>query len=161
VAPAAASHSRANYPNASPVRPTRARSRVRCISIATSRSSLDWFRDSSETAPPRRAGSRLRRFPQEMRPRTTGGAVTWSCSSGFGAAWRCRRERWRYTIVCGKQRWTSSGLSTRGNRCRCLGYGRSSRASRLQHIVTEESKHRVGDEFTVHQGCPMSDTILR
>ena len=26
---------------------------------------------------------------------TTGGVATCSCSSGFGAAWRCRRERWR------------------------------------------------------------------
>lgn len=25
----------------------------------------------------------------------TGGCATWSCSSGFGAAWRCRRDRWR------------------------------------------------------------------
>ena len=31
---------------------------------------------------------------------TTGGGVTCSCSSGLGAAWRCRRERWRYTVVC-------------------------------------------------------------
>ena len=30
----------------------------------------------------------------------TEGSVTWSCSSGLGAAWRCRRERWRYTVVC-------------------------------------------------------------
>ena len=33
---------------------------------------------------------------------TTGGGVTCSCSSGFGAAWRWRRERWRYTVVCDK-----------------------------------------------------------
>ena len=26
---------------------------------------------------------------------TTGGVATCSCSSGFGAAWRWRRERWR------------------------------------------------------------------
>ncbi len=26
---------------------------------------------------------------------TTGGVVRCSCSSGLGAAWRCRRERWR------------------------------------------------------------------
>lgn|SRR6185436_7511600 len=32
----------------------------------------------------------------------TRGGVTCSCSSGFGAAWRCRRERWRYTVVCDK-----------------------------------------------------------
>ena len=30
----------------------------------------------------------------------TGGSVTCNCSSGLGAAWRCRRERWRYTVVC-------------------------------------------------------------
>ena len=33
---------------------------------------------------------------------TTGGGVTWSCSRGLGAAWRWRRERWRYTVVCDK-----------------------------------------------------------
>ena len=33
---------------------------------------------------------------------TTEGGVTCSCSSGFGAAWRWRRERWRYTVVCDK-----------------------------------------------------------
>src|SRR5688572_17450199 len=31
--------------------------------------------------------------------RTTGFG-TCNCSSGLGAAWRCRRERWRYTGVC-------------------------------------------------------------
>jgi len=36
---------------------------------------------------------------------TTGGAVRCSCSSGLGAAWRCRRERWRYTVVCDKSAW--------------------------------------------------------
>jgi hypothetical protein len=39
---------------------------------------------------------------------TTGGGVTCSCSSGRGAAWRCRRERWRYTVVCDKSAWPSS-----------------------------------------------------
>ena len=33
---------------------------------------------------------------------TTGGGVTCSCSRGLGAAWRWRRERWRYTVVCDK-----------------------------------------------------------
>ena len=33
---------------------------------------------------------------------TTTGGVTCSCSSGLGAAWRWRRERWRYTVVCDK-----------------------------------------------------------
>jgi hypothetical protein len=33
---------------------------------------------------------------------TTGGGVTCSCSRGWGAAWRWRRERWRYTVVCDK-----------------------------------------------------------
>ena len=33
---------------------------------------------------------------------TTSGAVTCSCSSGLGAAWRWRCERWRYTVVCDK-----------------------------------------------------------
>jgi hypothetical protein len=33
---------------------------------------------------------------------TTGGGVTCSCSRGMGAAWRCRRDRWRYTVVCDK-----------------------------------------------------------
>ena len=40
--------------------------------------------------------------------RTTGGGVTCSCSSGLGAAWRCRRERWRYTVVCDRSAWPSS-----------------------------------------------------
>ena len=31
---------------------------------------------------------------------STTGVGTRSCSSGFGAAWRCRRERCRYTVVC-------------------------------------------------------------
>ena len=38
---------------------------------------------------------------------TTGGGVTCSCSSGLGAAWRCRRERWRYTVVCDRSAWPS------------------------------------------------------
>jgi hypothetical protein len=36
---------------------------------------------------------------------TTGGVVRCSCSSGLGAAWRCRRERWRYAVVCDKSAW--------------------------------------------------------
>ena len=39
---------------------------------------------------------------------TTGGGVTCSCSSGIGAAWRCRRDRWRYTVVCDRSAWPSS-----------------------------------------------------
>ncbi len=39
---------------------------------------------------------------------TTGGGVTCSCSRGMGAAWRCRRDRWRYTVVCDKSAWPSS-----------------------------------------------------
>ena len=39
---------------------------------------------------------------------TTGGGVTCSCSSGLGAAWRCRRDRWRYTVVCDRSAWPSS-----------------------------------------------------
>ena len=31
---------------------------------------------------------------------TTGGGVTCNCSSGIGAACRCRRDRCRYTVVC-------------------------------------------------------------
>jgi hypothetical protein len=31
--------------------------------------------------------------------RTTG-VATWSCSRGFGAACKWRRDRWRYTVVC-------------------------------------------------------------
>ena len=31
---------------------------------------------------------------------TTGDGATCNWSSGIGAAWRCRRERWRYTVVC-------------------------------------------------------------
>ena len=37
----------------------------------------------------------------------TGGGVTCNCSSGLGAAWRCRRERWRYTVVCDRSAWPS------------------------------------------------------
>ena len=39
---------------------------------------------------------------------TTGGGVTGNCSSGIGAACRCRRDRWRYTVVCDKSAWPSS-----------------------------------------------------
>ena len=35
------------------------------------------------------------RFPQEPGPRQHAGVGTRSCSRGFGAAWRWRRERWR------------------------------------------------------------------
>ena len=38
---------------------------------------------------------------------TTGGGVTCSCSSGLGAAWRWRRDRWRYTVVCDRSAWPS------------------------------------------------------
>ena len=38
----------------------------------------------------------------------TGGGVTCNCSSGMGAAWRCRRDRWRYTVVCDRSAWPSS-----------------------------------------------------
>lgn len=38
----------------------------------------------------------------------TTGVGTRSCSSGFGAAWRCRRERCRYTVVCERSAWPSS-----------------------------------------------------
>ena len=38
---------------------------------------------------------------------TTGDGVTCNWSSGIGAAWRCRRERWRYTVVCDKSAWPS------------------------------------------------------
>ena len=37
----------------------------------------------------------------------TSGGVTRNCSSGLGAAWRCRRERWRYTVVCDRSAWPS------------------------------------------------------
>jgi len=38
---------------------------------------------------------------------TTGGG-TCNCSSGFGAACRCRRDRCRYTVVCERSAWPSS-----------------------------------------------------
>jgi hypothetical protein len=38
---------------------------------------------------------------------STTGAGTCSRSSGFGAAWRCRRERCRYTVVCERSAWPS------------------------------------------------------
>ena len=38
---------------------------------------------------------------------TTEGGVTCSCSRGLGAAWRCRRERCRYTVVCERSAWPS------------------------------------------------------
>ena len=37
---------------------------------------------------------------------TTGG-TTCSCSSGFGAACKWRRDRWRYTVVCDRSAWPS------------------------------------------------------
>jgi hypothetical protein len=39
---------------------------------------------------------------------TTGGGVTCNCSRGMGAAWRCRRDRWRYTVVCDRSAWPNS-----------------------------------------------------
>ena len=39
---------------------------------------------------------------------TTGGGVTCKLSSGIGAAWRCRRDRCRYTVVCERSAWPSS-----------------------------------------------------
>ena len=39
---------------------------------------------------------------------TIGGGVTCNCSSGIGAACRCRRDRWRYTVVCDRSAWPSS-----------------------------------------------------
>ena len=41
------------------------------------------------------------------RGRTVGG-TTRSCSRGLGAACRCRRDRWRYTVVCDKSAWPKS-----------------------------------------------------
>ena len=38
----------------------------------------------------------------------TGGGVTCNCSSGMGTACRCRRDRWRYTVVCDRSAWPSS-----------------------------------------------------
>ncbi len=38
------------------------------------------------------------RFSRD-RGRTTGAGMC-SCSNGFGAAWRCRCDRCRYTVVC-------------------------------------------------------------
>jgi hypothetical protein len=38
----------------------------------------------------------------------TGGRGTCSCSNGFGAACRWRRDRWRYTVVCDRSAWPSS-----------------------------------------------------
>ena len=40
--------------------------------------------------------------------RTTDGGVTCKWSSGMGAACRCRRDRWRYTVVCDRSAWPSS-----------------------------------------------------
>ena len=39
---------------------------------------------------------------------STTGVGTRSCSNGFGAAWRWRRERCRYTVVCERSAWPSS-----------------------------------------------------
>ena len=36
------------------------------------------------------------------------GVGTCSCSNGFGAAWRCRCERWRYTVVSDRSAWPRS-----------------------------------------------------
>ena len=46
-------------------------------------------------------------FRKRRDRRTTGGGVTCNCSSGMGAAWRWRRERWRYTVVCDRSAWPS------------------------------------------------------
>src|ERR687898_2005427 len=43
------------------------------------------------------------RFSRD-RGRTTG-AGTCSCSNGFGAAWRCRCDKCRYTVVCVRSAW--------------------------------------------------------
>ena len=32
---------------------------------------------------------------------------------GLGAAWRCRRDRWRYTVVCDRSAWPSSSCIVR------------------------------------------------
>ena len=40
--------------------------------------------------------------------RSTGGRAICSCSSGFGAACRWRRDRWRYTVVCDRSACPSS-----------------------------------------------------
>jgi hypothetical protein len=39
---------------------------------------------------------------------STTGVGTCRCSSGFGAACKWRRERWRYTVVCERSAWPSS-----------------------------------------------------
>ena len=39
---------------------------------------------------------------------STTGRETCSCSKGFGAACRWRRDRWRYTVVCERSAWPSS-----------------------------------------------------
>jgi hypothetical protein len=41
------------------------------------------------------------------RGKTVGGP-TRSRSRGFGAACKCRRDRWRYTVVCDKSAWPKS-----------------------------------------------------
>src|SRR5919198_1703257 len=47
-------------------------------------------------------------FPSSRGRGPTRGGGTCSCSRGMGAAWRCRRDRWRYTVVCDKSAWPSS-----------------------------------------------------
>ena len=54
---------------------------------------------------PRHDGVGFRR--RRDRGNTTGHA-TCSCSSGFGAACKCRRDKWRYTVVCERSAWPSS-----------------------------------------------------
>ena len=48
------------------------------------------------------------RFRSRRERGITGGGATRSCSSGMGAAWRCRRDRWRYTVVCDRSAWPRS-----------------------------------------------------
>ncbi len=38
----------------------------------------------------------------------TTGRETCSCSNGFGAACKWRRDRWRYTVVCDRSAWPSN-----------------------------------------------------
>jgi hypothetical protein len=59
---------------------------------------------------PAHDGGRFRR--RRDRGRTTG-AGTWSCSRGFGAACRCRRDRWRYTVVWERSAWPKSSWIVR------------------------------------------------
>ena len=63
------------------------------------------------------------RFSRD-RGRTTG-AGTCSCSSGLGAAWRCRCERCRYTVVWVRSAWPRSTWMVRRSApasSRCVAY---------------------------------------